>query len=132
MNEVFQQERLSGLGGSDMAAICGLSPYKTKLQVFLEKTGRYKTEETEAMWFGTEHEPVIAKRYSLVTGAKLVKGEFKKSDDYPFFFGHADYLSVLDPFGVECKAVGCQKASLWGVVGTDNIPKEYLAQCQWY
>jgi len=33
-------ERRKGIGGSDAAAICGVSPYRTPLQVWKDKRGR--------------------------------------------------------------------------------------------
>jgi predicted phage-related endonuclease len=33
------QYRRNGIGGSDLAAICGISKYKTLLNVYLEKLG---------------------------------------------------------------------------------------------
>ena len=38
--EQFLRERRSGIGGSDVAAILGLSRWKTAYQVWQEKTGR--------------------------------------------------------------------------------------------
>ena len=35
--------RRSGIGGSDIAAICGLSPYQTPYDVWLDKLGQWET-----------------------------------------------------------------------------------------
>lgn len=40
----FLARRMAGIGGSDIAAVLGLSPYKTALQLWMEKTGRNTTE----------------------------------------------------------------------------------------
>ena len=34
-----KMDRTKGIGGSDVAAICGVSPWKTPLQIYLEKIG---------------------------------------------------------------------------------------------
>ena len=39
-NQDFTRERSKYLGGSDLGAILGLSPYRTPLEVWMDKTGR--------------------------------------------------------------------------------------------
>ena len=34
-----KMDKTKGIGGSDVAAICGVSPWKTPLQIYLEKIG---------------------------------------------------------------------------------------------
>lgn len=56
----WQEVRRSGVGSSDAAAICGISPYSTPLQVWLEKSGRITDDrETEPMRFGKRLEEVV-------------------------------------------------------------------------
>jgi putative phage-type endonuclease len=63
------EERRKGIGGSDVAAIMGLSPWATPVTVWLDKTGRQPPqEETEAMRLGTELEDFVARRYMQTTG----------------------------------------------------------------
>ena len=52
--EQFLRERRSGIGGSDVAAILGLSRWKTAYQVWQEKTGRAAIDEgdNERLHFG--------------------------------------------------------------------------------
>lgn len=69
-------ERKMGIGGSDIAAILGLSPFRTPFDVWLEKTGdpAFKPqEETPQMRFGTLMEPVLARVYEEEhPGTKIV------------------------------------------------------------
>jgi putative phage-type endonuclease len=62
--------RRQGLGGSDISAIVGLSPYRTALSVWLEKTGVYVPEDepSEAMEWGNLLEPVVADEFSRRSG----------------------------------------------------------------
>jgi len=61
--------RLHGLGSSDAAAIIGMNPYRTALDVFDDKTGRAFPEiENAAMTAGKEAEPVIRSAWELFTG----------------------------------------------------------------
>jgi len=63
------RERKNYLGGTDLAAVCGLSPYRTALDVYLDKTSDDITEETSpAMRWGNLLEDVVAKAYSEDTG----------------------------------------------------------------
>ena len=65
----FHSDRLTGLGGSDIGAILGLSPYKTPVNVWAEKTRRAEpVRETLQMRFGTFAEEFVASEYSAITG----------------------------------------------------------------
>ena len=63
------RERKNYLGGSDLGAIAGLNPYRTALDVYLDKTSDDIREETNAaMRWGNLLEDVVAKAYSEDTG----------------------------------------------------------------
>ena len=56
-------ERRKGVGGSDVAAIMGLSPWRTPAEVWFEKTGRAEPQDLSDrpnIVFGNIMEPVIA------------------------------------------------------------------------
>ena len=40
--EEWLKYRRTGLGGSDAAVVCGLSPYKSKIELWADKTGRLR------------------------------------------------------------------------------------------
>ena len=71
--------RRDHLGGSDMAAILGVSqrnkegvPLKTRLDVFLEKTGQAEPqEETEGMFWGKDLEDRICRRWAVRNNKKI-------------------------------------------------------------
>ena len=65
------EERRQGIGGSDAAAAVGLSPWKTRLELWLEKTGQTPDrEETPEMRRGTLLEPVVKQLYADATGRR--------------------------------------------------------------
>jgi len=147
--EQFLAERLSGMGGSDAAAICGLNPYKSALQVWREKVGLHVTEESEAMFWGTALEPVILKRYDKIVKerygetAEVIPGEFFRHIDHPFLIAHCDGVlvnrqngsgpQVDTAFGiVEVKTAGDRMKGDWGEEWSDDIPQAYLTQVQHY
>ena len=59
--------RRSGIGSSDAAAAVGLNPYKSQLELWMEKTGRGgalpqldPNDEASPMYWGTLLEPIVA------------------------------------------------------------------------
>ena len=64
--------RKQGIGSSDAGAAVGLNPYKSQLELWLEKTGRDATlpkidpqdEESPAYW-GNVLEPIVAWHYKI-------------------------------------------------------------------
>lgn len=59
------KQRVEGVGGSDVAAVMGLSPWRTPIDVWLEKTGRKDTDgqPSAAMRFGSVFEPIACEDY---------------------------------------------------------------------
>lgn len=130
----FHEERLSCLGGTDIAALLGLHPYKTDFDVFLEKTGQLPPfTPNDSMQMGTGLEPYIAAKYEKQTGIPLLKGGFVRHPTISFFGGHLDYLAATQEHGVEIKLVGARQKHRWSDPGPDQrVPEEYYCQCQWY
>jgi putative phage-type endonuclease len=124
-------KRSKGIGGSDAAAICGVSPYKTPLMVWEEKRGLLKEQQdNDAMFWGRTLEPIVRQRYSDVTGQDvLLPTEILKSEQYPFMLANIDGLT-REPKGVEIKTAGYPTG--WGEPGTDEVPIGYIFQCAHY
>lgn len=60
--------RKSGVGASDVAAVLGICPYKTRYQLWLEKTGRSKGFEGNSFTIhGQDTEAKARARYELLT-----------------------------------------------------------------
>ncbi|MFB7910148.1 YqaJ viral recombinase family protein [Kitasatospora sp. NPDC056076] len=69
----WHETRLGGLGGSDIAAICGLDKYTSPLEIWHTKTGnpaprRDDTILSEAGLMGHLLEPIVAQRFTDITG----------------------------------------------------------------
>lgn len=129
--------RYSGIGGSDAAAICGLSRWRTPVQIYLNKIGESCIiEETEAMHFGHVLEQVVADEFTRLTGLKVRRystNETLRHPDYPHIMGHIDRKIEGQEIGLECKTAGrWYSAEEWGETGTDLVPADYLLQCQHY
>ncbi len=103
--EEWLQARRSGIGGSDAAAVLGLSPWKSPLALWLEKTGRTPLDAPdpdiqERLKWGTLLEPVIAAEYRKRTGRPLRQPpqyHIDRSPAHPFMLATLDYVIAPDP-----------------------------------
>src|SRR5262245_62641262 len=85
-------ERHTGLGGSDAAPALGLSPFKSALELFLDKRERRDLPDAAAyLRWGHLLEPVIRQEYANVTGrvVRLPPGTVR-SAEHPFMLAHFD------------------------------------------
>ena len=65
-------QRRTGIGGSDVAAILGLSKFKSPLDVFKDKLGETPNgEQSQAAYWGTKLEDIVAKEFQERTGLKV-------------------------------------------------------------
>jgi len=124
------RERKNYLGGTDLAAICGLSPYKTALDVYLDKTSDDITEETSpAMRWGNLLEDAVSKAYSEDTGYDVeIEPNTIYHPEYKFLGANIDRWADNKRRILECKTASFLKAKEWGDLGTDQIPESYLIQ----
>ena len=131
------QERKTYVGGSDLGAILGISPYRSCLDVYLEKTSEGIPPETQsqAAYWGTVLEDVVAQEYAKRTGLDIRTGPgLIRHSEYPFIACNIDYW-VFDKGNrhiLECKTANSMKASEWGDEGTDEIPQSYKFQVCYY
>lgn len=127
------EERKQGIGGSDAAAALGLSPWKSPLALYLEKTGDTQPHaDSEPMTWGRVLEPVIRSEYERRTGYVVAKPT--KAFTHPkhsFMRANLDGVSVYPrPRVVEIKTARTDKG--WGEPGSDDVPQAYLLQCVHY
>lgn len=141
------EKRKSGIGSSEIAAVCGLNKWRGPIDVYMSKLGLIEDQEdNDNLWFGRELEPVLIKRYEQETGRKVTIPDSDtlpcQHPGYPWFMFSPDGTIYIDnPIGykgcsklegiVECKTTGYSHLDEWGEPGTDEIPQEYLIQCQW-
>lgn len=125
-------ERRSGVGGSDVPAIVGASPWRSPLDVYLDKVGLAEPQpETEPMRWGTLLEAVVAQEYARRLGVAVVPGPgMLRHPDRPWAFANVDRLVAGGGRGVEIKTTGY--ADAWGEPGTDQMPPYVVAQVAWY
>lgn len=132
--EEWLKLRTRGIGGSDAAAVVGMNPWKSKVAVFLEKTGQIESEVSgEAAYWGTTLEDVVAKEFTLRTGVKAQRSnKLYQHPEHPFMIGNVDRL-VTDAQKrrgiLEVKTTSAYKASDWE---GESIPDHYAIQLQHY
>jgi putative phage-type endonuclease len=123
--------RRKGLGGSDVAAICGMSRYKSPMEVYLDKLGEIPPlEDNPKMKAGRILEPIIADWFAEDTGYKVQRQNWMfQHKDHPFMLANIDrWLPGLNA-GLECKNTAEYCRSDWE--GT-QAPTEYILQCNHY
>ena len=74
-------ERRTGIGGSDVAAVLGLNPWKTPLDVWNDKLGLSEDKGmSEPAYWGTVLEDTVAKEFQLRTGKRVQKVSHQFAD----------------------------------------------------
>lgn len=123
--------RRKGIGGSDAAAIAGLSRYKSPLAVWLEKTGQIEPEEPgEAAYWGTILEDIVAQEFAKRTGMKVRRrNAILKHPQHEWMIANVDRMLVGASEGLECKTTSAFSAKEWE---GDEVPTPYIIQVQHY
>lgn len=127
-----QHDRQKLLGGSDAAAILGISPWRTPLQVYLDKVEPRSLEldHNKARIFarGKRMEPYVVDLLAAEEGLTIVgRGNRYRDPELPFLAAEID-AETHDGRNVEIKTVSPFKAFEWGEEQTDSIPVHYTAQ----
>lgn len=130
--------RRLGIGGSDAAAIMGLSPFATIRDLYFDKIGVTPViEEEEENWVAKEvgHrlEDLVAMIFAKKTGLEVfpVRKMFRHPL-YPFMLADVDYF-IRFPDGsigiLECKTCNYNAKDKWA---DDGIPENYVLQVRHY
>lgn len=139
MKAVGSLDRQKYIGGSDVAAILGISPWRTALETYEEKILPRKAandpDRERVLTRGKRLEPYVIDMLAEETGFKIVeRGRRYKHPDHPFIAAEIDF-EYIDPGtgqveNGEIKTVSPFKAADWGEVQSDEIPVYYTAQSQ--
>lgn len=123
--------RKQGIGSSDASAAVGLNPYKSRLELWLEKTGRKPADDlaaNDAVYWGTVLEPIVALEYSSKTQHKIRRvNAVLQHPSEPFMLANLDREIVnhlQGPGILECKTAGHFAAKHW----EDGVPEWYQLQ----
>ena len=137
---VGQMDRTKYLGGSDVGAILGVSPWMTPFQLFQKKTGALVEEITPAkqriLDRGHRWEPIVLEMVVdelrdrghevevVAVGQRYIDPEFS------FLAAEIDAELIVDgePVNGEMKTANVFAAAGWGDYDSDDVPIYYAAQ----
>lgn len=129
-SDEWHAARARGIGGSEIAAVVGLSPFESRFSLWHRKKGLLgPVEETEEMYWGKEHEPAICRRFARdhpeldVTPAPTYR-----HPDRPWQIANPDRHAGPDLF----EAKTSRDDTGWGKPGTAEVPIHYRCQCVQY
>lgn len=121
--------RKRGIGSSDSSAAIGLNPYKSPLELWLEKTNRDQglvkpnsDDDSAPVFWGVILEPVVASQYQRRTGNKVRKvNAVLQHQEFPWMLANIDreVVGSSEVQILECKTAGINGARLW----RDGVPK---------
>ena len=125
-------DRKGFIGGSDIAAVMGLSRWTSALQLWAEKTGAVEPKDLsdiEAVILGTELEDFVAQKFSKKTGLSVRRSpKIYEHSEYPQFKCQVDRLIEKSDALLEVKTTSGWKAREWA---GEEIPAEYILQVNW-
>ena len=121
--------RKRGIGSSDSSAAIGLNPYKSQMELWLEKTNRDQhlaqpdpDDDSAPVFWGVVLEPVVASQYQRRSGNKVRKvNAVLQHPEIPWMLANIDreVVGSADVQILECKTAGINGARLW----RDGVPK---------
>jgi len=133
LTEQQLEERRLGLGGSDIPAILGLSPWKTPLDVYYDKTGEADPlpvddgPDTPIYW-GNVLEDLVAEEYAKRTGNRIRRHNSAIVHQHiKIARANLDRIVIGGPNGPGVLEVKTAR-NAWG----DEIPDYYLPQVVHY
>ena len=131
--EDWLELRKKGIGGSDASVVCGVSRYKSPVELWMEKTDQFHPQEAgEAAYWGTQLEAMVRAEFTKRTGIEVEhKGVLLQSEKHLFMLANLDGTCEHPDYGTcvfEAKTASAYKAGEWD----DTIPDEYMCQIQHY
>lgn len=126
----WHEQRKKRLGGSEIASVMGTSPYKSRRQLWLEKTGQVEQVDISNLPHvrrGIDAEPRIQELVEAHTGRLFPPRVFVMKDAEHFACSLDGYCEK-EVQSAEYKTMGLEKHkdALAGI-----IPDGYKDQCQW-
>ena len=131
--------RRQGIGGSDAAAVLGISPFRTGVDLYYDKLGLPVDDSGDnwvAMEMGNLLEDLVARIFEKKPGLKTAAMKFMfQHTDHPFMLADIDRLVIL-PNGsnaiLEIKTTNYNARDKWEYDGKPIVPQYYEAQGRHY
>jgi putative phage-type endonuclease len=139
--EEWLKEREKGIGGSEAAAILGMNPYMSNVELWEYKTGRKQREDKDSQYmkYGREAERALIELFGLDYPDEEILEQtpyrIEKNKEYPYILGTLDARienkkSKRKGF-LEVKTTNIM-ASLQKEQWNDRMPQNYYIQCLHY
>jgi putative phage-type endonuclease len=133
----FLERRQTGIGGSDVGAICGVDPYRGALDVYLDKVesvdDRYR-EPNLHMQRGIELEPVARRVFREQTMLDVQKARFRRHSVHHFMVCHPDGIITPGPAydkpGKGVLELKCPSLGHFTRIKAKGVPESWLLQMQ--
>lgn len=127
--------REKGIGGSEIAAVMGLSPWESRFSMWHRKarpgTGFGQVEQSEAMYWGTVDEPNIARRFAeLHPEYAVIEAPLYTARERPWQIASPDRILVDVETGA--RSVLEIKTSRYDDAWREGVPIQYRCQVLWY
>ena len=137
--EQWLEYRRKGIGGSDAAAVLGISPFRTGRDLYYDKLNIVTADDAEnwvQLEVGTLLEPLVAKIFAHKTGYKIYRRPFMFQHPlYPWMLADLDYMVEL-PDGtsaiLEIKTTNYNAKDNWWYNGEEIVPIYYESQGRHY
>lgn len=134
-NDEWREERRKGIGGSDVAAIMGLSRYATPYKVWLDKVCGQSDDISDkpAVMWGNILEHIVGEHYAELHPERSVRrvNGMMRSIDRPWAQASLDYEVRDHDLGwgvLEIKTAGWRREDDW----SDGVPIYYQTQVAHY
>lgn len=131
----FLEKRRDGVGGSDVAAICNLDPYRTPFDVYIEKTREPDPSQADNIHLirGQLLEDVFAELYAAESGREVRRMGQRVHRKYDWARVNVDRQILDTGHG---KGTGALEVKSPGREGFQNLiesglPERYIVQVQW-
>lgn len=134
LSEEQRVQRLAGIGSSEIASLCGESPYSTPHHVYMVKRGLIdeSDEETDQTWLGHELEPSLGRWYANEMGCRIVPGPGTvRHPEHSWALATTDFEHEDGSRIVECKTVGWRVEHHWDESREDGVPTYVMLQETW-
>ena len=137
--EEWLNYRRQGIGGSDVAAVLGVSPFRTARDVYYDKLGISAVSDDNnwvALEIGNLLEDLVGRIFTRKTGLKVFRmKKMFRSPEHPFMLADVDFF-ILMPDGsiaiLEIKTTNYNAKDNWWLNGKETVPVYYELQGRHY
>ena len=137
--EKWLNSRRQGIGGSDVAAILGVSPFRTARDIYYDKLGIEAVSDDDnwvALEMGNLLEDLVGRIFAKKTGLKIFRmKKMFRSPEHPFMLADVDFFVVMPDGSIailEIKTTNYNAKDNWWCNGAETVPIYYELQGRHY